>query len=133
MFYLTDQNPAGGWTNPSGAQNGDLCAWDTGPGAPSADLTTATGTSAMQSTWAVSYNITCPDTVRFDWAAIILHNNSTGRTSVLLRRTCVAHSGWRQVNVAVSNGRSYTLTMTSRDDGNASDPTYTLFDDISVH
>jgi hypothetical protein len=50
---ITDQLPAGGWVNPAGEENGDLCAWthpDT-PGAPAANLTLATGNFAMQSTW----------------------------------------------------------------------------------
>ncbi|HVB43817.1 MAG TPA: Ig domain-containing protein [Streptosporangiaceae bacterium] len=48
---VTDQNPAGGWTDSSGAENGDKCAWNTGPGAPAGDLSLTTGTFAMQSTW----------------------------------------------------------------------------------
>jgi serine protease len=48
---ITDQNPAGGWTNSTGSENGDLCAWNTGPGAPAQDLSLTTGTFAMQSTW----------------------------------------------------------------------------------
>jgi len=49
---ITDQNPAGGWTNTtSGEENGDLCAWSRGPGAPAANLSLTTGTFAMQSTW----------------------------------------------------------------------------------
>ena len=49
---VTDQNPAGGWTNSSsGEENGDLCAWSQGPGAPAANLSLTTGTFAMQSTW----------------------------------------------------------------------------------
>jgi len=49
---VTDQNPAGGWTNTtSGEENGDLCAWSQGPGAPAANLSLSTGTFAMQSTW----------------------------------------------------------------------------------
>ncbi len=48
---VTDQNPAGGWTNSGGSENGDLCAWNSGPGAPSQNLSLPTGAFAMQSTW----------------------------------------------------------------------------------
>ena len=50
---ITDQNPAGGWTDSSGAENGDKCAWITpGTSGGSFDLTLSTGTFAMQTTWA---------------------------------------------------------------------------------
>jgi hypothetical protein len=50
---ITDQNPAGGWTDASGGENADKCAW-IAPGTSGgvADLSLATGTFAMQSTWA---------------------------------------------------------------------------------
>ena len=50
---ITDQNPAGGWTDSSGEETGDKCAWIS-PGASggAADLSLATGSFAMQSTWA---------------------------------------------------------------------------------
>jgi hypothetical protein len=50
---ITDQNPPGGWTDSRGAENGDKCAWIT-PGTPGGvfNLTTSTGTFAMQTTWA---------------------------------------------------------------------------------
>ncbi|HEV2452518.1 MAG TPA: hypothetical protein VGS62_11410 [Streptosporangiaceae bacterium] len=49
---ITDQNPAGGWTDSVGAETGDKCAWKT-PGTPGGafDLGTAHGTFAMQTTW----------------------------------------------------------------------------------
>src|SRR5262252_8323751 len=50
---ITDQNPAGGWTDTSGEENADKCAWITpGTTGGSFDLTLATGTFAMQTTWA---------------------------------------------------------------------------------
>jgi serine protease len=49
---VTDQNPAGGYTDNSGEENGDKCAWITpGTAGGSFDLTTSTGTFAVQTTW----------------------------------------------------------------------------------
>ncbi len=53
---ITDQNPAGGWTDSGGQENGDKCAWiKTGQGA-TADVAFSTGTFPMQSTWANDFN-----------------------------------------------------------------------------
>src|SRR5215471_137376 len=50
---ITDQNPAGGWTDSSGEENADKCAWITpGTAGGSFDLTTGTGSFAVQTTWA---------------------------------------------------------------------------------
>ena len=50
---VTDQNPPGGYTDSSGEENGDKCAWITpGTSGGSFDLSTAHGTFAMQTTWA---------------------------------------------------------------------------------
>jgi serine protease len=50
---ITDQNPAGGWVDRSGAENGDKCAWITpGTSGGSFDLSLSTGTFAVQTTWA---------------------------------------------------------------------------------
>jgi serine protease len=48
---ITDQNPAGGWTDAAGDETADLCEWNSGPGAKSADLTLPTGRFAMQPLW----------------------------------------------------------------------------------
>src|ERR1022692_253591 len=48
---ITDQNPAGGWTDAAGDETADLCEWNSGPGAKSADLSLPTGSFAMQSLW----------------------------------------------------------------------------------
>ncbi|WP_266170905.1 PKD domain-containing protein [Dyella subtropica] len=58
---VTDQNPAGGWTNHTGStfngqENGDECAWlSSGQGA-SANVVMGNGTYAMQSTWSNDTN-----------------------------------------------------------------------------
>ena len=49
---VTDQFPAGGWTDSSGAENGDKCAWISSGQGASQDITLTTGTFAVQSTWA---------------------------------------------------------------------------------
>ena len=50
---VTDQNPAGGWTDNSGAETGDKCAWITpGTNGGSFDLSLTTGSYAVQTTWA---------------------------------------------------------------------------------
>ena len=49
---ITDQVPGNGWLNNSGLENGDLCAW-VAPGYATGarNLSLATGSFAMQSTW----------------------------------------------------------------------------------
>jgi hypothetical protein len=49
---ITDQNPAGGWTDSSGSENMDKCAWvSPGTTGGAANLALATGSFAMQGTW----------------------------------------------------------------------------------
>ena len=54
---VTDQNPAGGWTNPgNGQENGDECAWISSGQGASANVSMGTGSFAMQSTWSNDTN-----------------------------------------------------------------------------
>jgi hypothetical protein len=49
---LTDQNPPGGWTNPeTGEEAADECAFISSGQGAAANVSTATGTFAMQSIW----------------------------------------------------------------------------------
>ncbi len=48
---ITDQDPPAGWTDQAGDETADLCQWNSGPGARSADLILPTGTFAMQPLW----------------------------------------------------------------------------------
>ncbi len=48
---ITDQYPAGGWTDTSGNENGDKCAWISSGQGASQNITLTTGTFAVQSTW----------------------------------------------------------------------------------
>jgi hypothetical protein len=78
------------------------------------------------------YNVTCADSVQFDWATATLTDNTSGTTTTPLAPTCVPNSGWQQVTTAIMAGHSYTLTLTNHDDGCCSDPVYTLFDDVAA-
>ena len=54
---ITDQNPIGGWFNTSlNQENADECAWISSGQGASGDITMATGTFAMQSTWSNDTN-----------------------------------------------------------------------------
>jgi hemolysin activation/secretion protein len=88
-------------------------------------FTAPSGTSRLS----LFYKQSCPDTVTYDWAVVTLKDNTAGTTSTPLQNTCAAIA-WTQIAASVTAGHSYTLTLTSHDDNYASDPTYTLFDDV---
>ena len=48
---ITDQFPAGGWTDIQGQENADKCAWISSGTGKSQNITLATGSFAVQSTW----------------------------------------------------------------------------------
>jgi hypothetical protein len=56
METVTDMRPRTGWTDTSGAENGDKCAWISSGQGAMANLTLSTGTFAVQSTWSNSFN-----------------------------------------------------------------------------
>ncbi|MEZ0106434.1 hypothetical protein ABH920_000415 [Catenulispora sp. EB89] len=138
-----------------GFENGSLSGWTasgvtaattSGPhsGGYAAELgnTNPSSTSSIAQTFkagtgnsnlAFWYNVTCDDTVQYDWATATLKDNTTGTTKTVLAKTCTnPTSGWKQVTAAVTAGHSYTLTLTNHDDNYPGDPTYTLYDDVTV-
>jgi hypothetical protein len=87
---------------------------------------------AGASTLSFWYNITCPDTVQFDWATVTLRDNTAASTRTLLARTCTINQGWKRVTASVIAGHNYTLGLISHDDNFAGDPTFTKYDDVSL-
>ena len=54
---ISDQNPAGGWTDSAGYENADKCAWISGTGPEAArNVAFATGSFAMQTTFSDDTN-----------------------------------------------------------------------------
>src|SRR5262249_51860208 len=78
------------------------------------------------------YKVVCTDTVTFDWATATLTDNTTAATATLLSRTCTNSGAWVQVSAALTGGHSYTLKLVDHDDNYATDPTYTLYDDVAI-
>ncbi len=152
-WTVNAQSGGGGIVN-GGFETGDLSGWTTtgtasavntgahsGTYAARLGATTATNgdSTAAQTFTAPSgstqlsfwYNVTCPDTVQYDWATATLADTTAGTTTTALAKTCTPSSGWTQVSAPVTAGHSYTLTLASHDDNYAGDPTYTLFDDVA--
>ena len=132
-----------GWTT-SGAATSISSSGHTGSHAGQAGSTSPTnGDSSIAQTFTIPsgahtltfwYKVVCPDTVTYDWATATLKDNTANTTSTVLGKTCNNSGTWVQVNVNVSamGGHSVTLTLISHDDNYAGDPTYTLYDDVSV-
>jgi uncharacterized membrane protein len=81
------------------------------------------------------YQLSCPDTVTYDWATVTLQDDTAGTPATLLPRTCVTSSPWTQVTTALgpsSVGHAFTLVLTSHDDDYTGDATFTKFDDVAL-
>src|SRR5256886_7256041 len=79
------------------------------------------------------YNVTCPDTVQFDWATVTLRDITAASTRTLLARTCTINQGWKQGTASLIAGHNYKLRLISHDDNFAGDPTFTKYDDVSLN
>ncbi len=78
------------------------------------------------------YQVTCPDTVQYDWATATLKDNTSGATTTVLAKTCTNDGVWRKATGTVTPGHSYTLTLASHDDDFMGDATFSRFDDVAV-
>jgi hypothetical protein len=78
------------------------------------------------------YRVVCTDTVTYDWATATLRDNTAGTTATMLAKTCTNTASWNSASAALTGSHSYTLTLIDHDDNFASDPTYTLYDDVGI-
>jgi len=154
-YQLTVAPTGGGLVN-GGFETGTLSGWTavgttavttSGPhsGTSAANIgatpTPTTGDSSISQTFtapagaatvAFWYNVTCLDTVTYDWATATLRDNTTNTTTTVLAKTCTNGQGWKQASSAVIAGRSYTLTLISHDDDYAGDGTAVKYDDVTI-
>jgi len=109
---VTDQNPAGGWTNASnGNENGDECAWISSGQGASANVTMGNGSYAMQSTWS-------NDTNRCDISHPIISNGggsndfsiSASPSSLTIKQGSNSTS---TISTAVTSGSAGTVSLSA--------------------
>ncbi len=130
-----------GWTSTgasesvanSGCHGGTYCARlgstapTNGDSSIAQTFTAPTGATGL-SVW---YKETCPDTVTYDWALATLKDNTAGTTATVIAKACITNA-WTNATSPLTAGHSYTVTLTSHDDNYTGDPTYTLFDDVTI-
>lgn len=146
---------AGDGTCNSGFETGDLTAWEgsgttsvteTGPhggrfAGQTGAATPTTGDSTLRHTFvppagkdrlSLWYNIRCTDLFIHAWAGATLVDNTTGRSHTVVPRQCISGFGWERATEPVVPGRSYTLILTSHDNGNFGGTVNTRWDDITI-
>jgi hypothetical protein len=117
-----------------GCHGGSFCArlGSTTPTKGNSNIAQTFTAPAGVSTLSFWYEVVCPDTVKNDWATAKLRDKTTATTATILAKTCTNSASWVQASGPVTPGHHYTLTLTSHDDDLASNPTYTLYDDVTI-
>jgi len=80
------------------------------------------------------YKSVCLDTVTYDWGTVTAKSPAGAVLATALPHTCTRTGSWVQQTADLSSlaGQTVVLSFENHDDGSASDPTYTLYDDIQV-
>jgi phosphatidylinositol-3-phosphatase len=80
------------------------------------------------------YKMSCPDTITFDWATVTITTTSGTLLATPLAEVCEIDTDYVQVTADLSAfaGQRVVLTFANHDDNFAGDPTFTLFDDITI-
>jgi len=94
-------------------------------------VTLPSGTATL-SFW---YSPHCPDTLNSDQIQMQIRKTSGQRMATVLN-VCSNTGVWTQQTYSIPRkvaGRTVVLWFNVHDDGNASNPTYALFDDVAVN
>ena len=117
----------------SGCHSGSFCAQlgSTSPTNGDSSISQTFTAPANATNLSVWYKETCPDSVTYDWALATVKDNTAGTTATLVAKAC-ATTAWTNATSGLTAGHSYTVTLTNHDDNYASDPTFTLYDDVTI-
>jgi hypothetical protein len=79
------------------------------------------------------YQPHCTDTITYDWERMEIRNTS-GTTLATVLNVCSNSGAWTQVTYSMAAYASQTVVLwfNNHDDNYATDPTYTLVDDVSL-
>ena len=66
------------------------------------------------------------------YATIVLKNNSTGKLTTVLPKTCSTSTEWQRLTVPVSDERSYTLRVVNHSDRARATANITYVDDLTL-
>ncbi|MCA1826565.1 MAG: hypothetical protein ABR567_00785 [Myxococcales bacterium] len=125
---------ASGTTSVSATAHGGTQSAMVGSTSPTTDSSIAQTFTLPSNATGLSfwYRLVCPDTVTYDWATATLKDNTSGATTTMLAKTCTNNGSWQQATASVAGGHSVTLTLSNHDDNYSGDPTYTLYDDVTI-
>jgi len=102
---ITDQNPAGGWTDSGGMENADKCSWVSTGGGASANFAFTSGTFAMQTTWS-------NDIAGCQMTHAIVGSTTTGNTVTVTNPGTQTGTVGTAVSLPISASDSGGATMT---------------------
>ena len=108
---VTDQNPAGGWTDSTGSENADKCSWNgTGGTTGSQNVVFSTGTFPMQATWSndvsgcqIAHAIVTNGTVTNDFSIAASPTSAT---------VAAGGSASATISTATTSGSAQTVALT---------------------
>ena len=105
----------------------------TGPASGDSTVSQTVTIPAGNSQLTLWYQPHCTDTITYDWERVEIHNTSNTLLATPLN-VCSNSGAWTQVTFSTTPyaGQTVILVLLNHDDNYPTDPTYTLFDDVSI-